>query len=63
MASSSYGPGRTGLEFIEWFSLLAMALWLLLAITAGTLVLMGQSRVAGTPNDSNQTPVGEMPTQ
>ncbi|MFD2647327.1 hypothetical protein ACFSX5_05885 [Devosia albogilva] len=54
---------RTGLEFIEGFTLLVGAMWLLGALLVGGLVLMGQGRVAGTPNDSNQTAVGEMPTQ
>lgn len=59
MATKTY----TGLEFIEGFALLAGALWLIGALLVGSLVLMGQGRVAGTPNDSNQTAVGEMPTQ
>ncbi len=53
----------TGLEFIEGFALLAGALWLIGALLAGSLILMGQQRVADTPNDSNQSPVAEMPTQ
>ena len=54
---------RTGLEFIEGFSLLAGALWLIGALTVGGLVMLGSARVGTVSPAANQTAVGEMPTQ
>lgn len=40
-----YEHDKTGLEFIEGFSLLAMALWVGGALFIFTLVMMGAARV------------------
>ena len=41
--------GYTGLEFIEGFSLLAGALWIIGALLFGGLAMMGAARVDATP--------------
>ncbi|WP_332686568.1 hypothetical protein [Devosia sp.] len=55
--------GYTGLDFMEGFSLLAGALWIIGALTLGALVMMGSARVGSVTPAANQTPVAEMPTQ
>ncbi|MBU1337075.1 MAG: hypothetical protein KJ944_13740 [Alphaproteobacteria bacterium] len=55
--------GYTGLEFMEGFSLLAGALWIIGALAVGTLVMMGSARMGSVTPAANQTPVAEMPTQ
>jgi hypothetical protein len=40
-----YEPGKTGLEFIEGFSLLAIALWIGGAAIILTLVMLGHGRI------------------
>jgi hypothetical protein len=40
-----YEPGKTGLEFIEGFSLLAIALWIGGAAIVLTLVMLGHGRI------------------
>ena len=55
--------GYTGLDFIEGFALLAGALWIIGALAVGGLVVMGNARMGPTSPASNQTAVGEMPTQ
>lgn len=49
--------GETGTEFLEGFFLFAAALWIILALVAGAMVMMGQSRVSPDMAASNQTPV------
>ncbi len=41
--------GYTGLEFIEGFSLLAGALWIIGALLFGGLAMIGAGRVNATP--------------
>jgi hypothetical protein len=53
----------TGLEFIEGFALLAGTLWILGALLVGGLVMLGSAGTASVSPASNQTSVGEMPTQ
>jgi hypothetical protein len=55
--------GYTGLEFMEGFSLLAGALWIIGALTIGALVMLGSARMGQVTPAANQTPVAEMPTQ
>ena len=57
--------GSTGTEFIEGYALLFMALWLMGALFVGTMVTLGVAKLgdASVSAGSNQTPVGEMPTQ
>ena len=53
--------GYTGLEFMEGFSLLAGALWIIGALLVGGLVMIGNGRVGQAAPAANQTPVAAMP--
>lgn len=49
--------GETGTEFLEGFFLFAAALWIILALLAGAMVMMGHSRVTTDTAAANQTSV------
>jgi hypothetical protein len=51
----------TGLEFIEGFSLLAGALWIIGALLVGSMVLLSSTRTGTVDPASNLTPVAESP--
>ena len=51
--------GYTGLEFIEGFSLLAGALWIIGALLFGAMVIIGADRAGPATPISNATPVAE----
>lgn len=51
--------GYSGLDFIEGFSLLAGALWLIGALLVGGMVMLGADRAAQTVIP--KTPVASMP--
>jgi hypothetical protein len=53
--------GYTGLEFIEGFSLLAGAMWIIGALLVGGMVMIGAERAGQPVAAANQTAVGEMP--
>jgi hypothetical protein len=60
MAERSY----TGLEFVEWFSVLFIVLWLGGALALGGTAFLGAQKFAAPVSpESNQTPIGNMPTQ
>lgn len=52
---------RTGLEFIEGFSLFAGALWVIGALLVGSLVLISTGRTGTVDPAANLTPVAESP--
>ena len=49
----------SGLDFIEGFSLLAGALWVIGALLFGVLVIIGAERAGPATAASNETPVAE----
>jgi len=49
----------TGLEFIEGFSLLAGAMWIIGALLVGGMVLISTARTGTVDPVANQTPVAE----
>jgi hypothetical protein len=53
--------GYSGLEFIEGFSLLAGALWIIGALLFGSLAVMGAARMGdgSVSPAANQTPAAE----
>lgn len=53
--------GYTGLDFIEGFSLLAGAMWIIGALLVGGMVMIGAGRAGAPVPAANQTAVGEMP--
>ena len=53
--------GYTGLEFIEGFSLLAGALWLVGALLVGGLVMIGGARVNSVTPAAVEAPAAEAP--
>lgn len=55
-------PNYKGLEFIEGFSLLAGALWIIGALLLGGLAMIGAGRVNATPA-AVDAPAAETTTQ
>jgi glucose uptake protein GlcU len=51
----------TGLEFVEGFSLLAGALWVIGALFFGAMVMIGVNRAGPVGAASNETPVAVSP--
>ena len=52
---------RTGLEFIEGFSLLAGALWIIGALLVGGAVMLGTGRTGPAEPAATQEPVAQAP--
>jgi hypothetical protein len=53
---------KTGLEFIRGFALFAGLLWLLGALSVGTLAMLGNQRLAaGITAEAHATSIGESP--